>query len=131
MSEASKRKEKQQRAIEKPKLDNARKLRGVYFIDPADQEFKENIENARRKLEVPMPAPMPCKTRGREHRETCSAPGICNTKYACIVEADESTRKRVEGTLHKDHGDHITRKGTNSLNHYNLVHKFIPMPQAM
>ena len=25
----------------KPKLDNARKLRGIYFIDPSDEEFKE------------------------------------------------------------------------------------------
>ena len=29
-------------AIEKPKLDNARKLRGIYFSDPADDEFKAN-----------------------------------------------------------------------------------------
>ena len=29
------------------------------------------------------------------------------------------------------HQDHIARKGENSLQHYNLVHKFIPMPQAM
>ena len=41
MSEASKFKEKQKWAIEKPKLDNARRLRGVYFIDPADEEFKD------------------------------------------------------------------------------------------
>ena len=27
--------------------------------------------------------------------------------------------------------DHIAGKGDNSLQHYNLVHKFIPMPQAM
>ena len=27
--------------------------------------------------------------------------------------------------------DHIARKGENSLQHYNLVHKFIPMRQAM
>ena len=53
------------------------------------------------------------------------------TKYACIVEADESTRKRTEGTLHEGHEDHIAGRGINSLNHYNLVHKFIPMPQAM
>ena len=78
-----------------------------------------------------MPAAMPCKTRGREYRETCSAPAIRKTKYACIVEADESTRKRTEGTLHKDHEDHIAGKGINSLNHYNFVHKFMPMPQAM
>ena len=37
----------------------------------------------------------------------------------------------MEGTLHKDHEDHIAEKGINSLNHYNLVHKFIPMLQAM
>ena len=28
------------------------------------------------------------------------------------------------------HEDHIARKGDNSRQHYNLVHKFIPMPQA-
>ena len=28
---------------EKPKLDNARKLTGIYFTDPADAEFKETI----------------------------------------------------------------------------------------
>ena len=29
------------------------------------------------------------------------------------------------------HEDHIAGKGDNSVQHYNLVHKFIPMPQAM
>ena len=29
------------------------------------------------------------------------------------------------------HEDHIAGKGENSLQQYNLVHKFIPMPQAM
>ena len=41
MSEASKRKEKPKWAIEKLKLDNARKLSGIYFIDPGDGEFKD------------------------------------------------------------------------------------------
>ena len=63
VSEAAQRKEKQKWATEKPKLDNARRLRGISFIDPADAEFKEIINNARRKLEVPMPAAMPCKIR--------------------------------------------------------------------
>ena len=40
-------------------------------------------------------------------------------------------RKRLEGTLHKDHEDHIAWKGINSFNHYNLLQKFTPMPQAM
>ena len=29
------------------------------------------------------------------------------------------------------HENHIAGKGDNSLQHYNLVHKFIPMPLAM
>ena len=61
MSDASKRKEKQKWAIEKPKLDNARKLRGIYYIDPDDGEFKDIMKNARRKLEVPKPAAMLAK----------------------------------------------------------------------
>ena len=86
MSDAAQRKEKQKWAIEKPKLDNARWLRGIHFNDPADEEIKETIhKNARRKLEVPMPAPMPCKIRGRKYRETCSTSDTRKTKYACIV----------------------------------------------
>ena len=110
-------------AIEKPKLDTAEKLRGIHFIDPAEKESKEAVKNARRKLEVLMPAAMPCKTTGRGYRETCSAPGICKRKYACIVEADEFSRKRMEGTPHKDHEDHIAGKGINSLYLSNIVHK--------
>ena len=33
-------------------LENARKLRGIYLIDPEDMEFKETIKNARKKLET-------------------------------------------------------------------------------
>ena len=32
---------------------------------------------------------------------------------------------------HRYHEDHIAAKGINSLSHYNLLHKFIPMPQAL
>ena len=44
-------KEKQRWSHEELHLDNARKLRGIYFIDPEDKEFKETIKNARKKLE--------------------------------------------------------------------------------
>ena len=37
------------------------------------------------------------------------------TKYACVVDADESTRPRLEGAGHKPHQDHITAKGMNSM----------------
>ena len=46
MSDASKRKEKQKWAIEKPKLDNARRLCGIYFIDLMDEELKDIMKNA-------------------------------------------------------------------------------------
>ena len=47
VSEAAQRKENKKWAIEKPKLDNARRLRGIYFIDPADVEFKETLKKPR------------------------------------------------------------------------------------
>ena len=37
----------------------------------------------------------------------------------------------MEGSPHKYHEDQIAGKGMNSLSHHNLVHKFIPVPQAM
>ena len=39
-------KEKQEWVNEQPKLDNARKLRVIYFIDPEDEEYKETFKNA-------------------------------------------------------------------------------------
>ena len=51
MGKKAKLKERQKWSHEKPKLDNASRLRGIYFIDPEDKEFKETINNARKKLE--------------------------------------------------------------------------------
>ena len=53
------------------------------------------------------------------------------TRLACILAADESTRLRMEESLPNYHEDHVAGKGNNSLQHYNLVHKFISMPQAI
>ena len=53
---------------------------------------------------------------------------ISSLKIACIWEASEFTRMRMEETLPKYHEDHIAGKGDNSLQQYNVVHKFIPMP---
>ena len=56
---------------------------------------------------------------------------ISSQKFACILEASESTRVCMGESLPNHHEDHIAERGNNSLQHYNLVHKFIPMPQAM
>ena len=77
-----------------------------------------------------MPAAMPCKTPVHCRGETCSSIGKHKTKYACVVDADDSMRMRLEGVPQRYHEDQIAAKGINSLQHYNLGHKFIPMPQA-
>ena len=54
-------------------------------------------------------------------QEACSAPGVCKMKYACIVEAGESTRsvwKELKFST-KGHADHIAIER-------NMVHKFTP-----
>ena len=81
-------------------LENARKLRGIYFIDP----------RTRKKLETSVAPAMPCKI---------------------MKKCGESTRMRMGNSIPHNHQDHVAGKGENSLQHYNLVHKFIPMPQAM
>ena len=125
-------KERQKWSHEKPKLDNARKLRGIYFIDPEDKEFKETIKNARKKLETPVAPAMPCKmSKNSQNWVTRGKSNEIKSKLACILEASESTRLRMGESLPNHHEDHIAGKGDNSLQHYNLVHKFIPMPQAM
>ena len=43
MSKASQREGKRRWAVEKPKLDSARKLRSIYFYYPDDKEFEETI----------------------------------------------------------------------------------------
>ena len=47
MGKHAKLKEKQKWSNEKSHLENARKLRGIHFIDPEDTEFKETIMLAR------------------------------------------------------------------------------------
>ena len=90
-------------AVEKPKLDHARQLRGILFVEPDDAEFRHIIKNARRKLEVPMPAAMPCKTPTTCRGETCRS--IEKKKNA-----DETMRVRLEGVPHRHHEDHISAK---------------------
>ena len=115
---------KEKWAIEKPKLENARQLRGIFFIEPEDEEFKHTMKNARGKLEIPMPAAMPCKIPIKSSGKTQDKICLC-----CWCRRKHETK--VEGAVHKYHQDHITEKGKNSLTHYSLVLKFIPMPQAV
>ena len=93
-------------------------------------EFKETVKNARKKL------------------ETSVAPANALQNYEELWEMVDPTKTRqnlrvfwklmnppecVWG-IHEPsnhHEDHIAGKGDNALQHYNLVHKFTRMPQAM
>ena len=109
MGKHAKLKEKQKWSDEKIHLENARKLQGIYFIDPEDTEFKETIKNARKKLETSVPPAMPCKIL-----KNCGS-GASNkikTKLACIPEADESTRMRMGNSIPHHHEDQLQEKVT-------------------
>ena len=142
MGKHAKLKEKQKWSNEKIHLENARKLqgiyfidpedKGIYFIDPEDKEFKETIKNARKELETSVAPAMPCQIM----KKNCWSDGSNKNqkkkkRLACILDADESTRLRMGNSVPNYHEDHIAGKGDNSLQHYSLVHKFIPMPQAV
>ena len=129
MGKNAKLKEKQKWSKENLHLENAQKMRGIYFFDPEDKDFKETIKNARKKLETSVVPAVPCEIV----KKNCGSGGSNNikTRHACILEATESTRMRMGNSEPPNHEDHIAGKGENSLQHYNLVHKFIPMPQAI
>ena len=71
---------------------------------------------------------MPCKIIKNNKNCGNGASNKVKSKFACILEASESTR--MGESLPTHHEDHNAGKGDNSLQHYDLVHKFIPMPQA-
>ena len=97
MGKNAKLKEKQKWSEEKIHLENARKLSGIYFIDPEDTEFKETIKNARKKLETSVAPAMPCKIM-----KNCGSGGSDKnkTKLACVLEANEYPPECVWETLH-------------------------------
>ena len=110
----------------------------VFTSSIRKMECTRNPSKNARKMEVPVEGAMPCKMgtrmRSRELQETAArriTESNRKTKYACIVQAHESTRKRLESTLPGNREDHIAEKGLSSANHFNVMHKFIPMPQAM
>ena len=127
MGKNAKLKEKQKWSNEMLHLENARKLRGIYFIDPGGQGIQRNHQECPQQVGNISCSCHALKNFEEELREWW----ILETKLACFLGADESTRMRMGNSIPHHHEDHIAGKGENSLQHYNLVHKFILMPQAM
>ena len=71
--------------------------------------MKETIRNARTKLDTPMAPAMPCKTsKNSQHGATRGKSNEIKSKLACIFEASESTRLRMEESLPNHHEDTVT-----------------------
>ena len=64
---AAQNREKHEWKNEEPKLDNARRLRGIHFIDPDDQDYKETLA-------------MPCKRKARTSTTKVAAEEIASQK---------------------------------------------------
>ena len=133
IGKAAQNRERQEWAKEKPKLDNARKMRGSYFIDPDDQEYKDILKNARRKLERPM-APVPCKRQKSITKVIAKSNSASEenskTVYSSKVESHESTRQRAESSASKHHKDHIVGKGFTSKSHLQIGTQVHPVMKS-
>ena len=70
-------------------------------------------------------------SKKNKHGATRGKSNEIKSKLVCILETSESTRMDMVESLPNYHEDHIAGKRDNSLQHLNLVHKFVLMPQAM
>ena len=61
IGKAAQRREKQEWAFEKPKIRICQKIERIFSKDPSDEEYKDIVKHARRKLETPKEAAMPFK----------------------------------------------------------------------
>ena len=134
IGKADQNRERQEWKNEKPKLDNDRRPTGIYFIDFDDQGYKETLQNARWKLESLIEAAMRIKsdvlTSNRKlAAEVNSIPQ--GSEYHPWWNLKNPQDNEWNLLYHKKHNDHIAGKGFTSMTHYNLVHKFIPVPQAV
>ena len=115
-----------QKSLRRKKKRNGRSKTEEYPFHQSERwrVSMEHQKNARKKLEIPMGATMPCKMMTRRR--------LRKLWETVTSEAHESTRKRLESTRPRTHEDHIAEKGFNSINHYNLlIYKFIPMRHVM
>ena len=83
------------------------------------------------RLELSLEPAMPCKIVHRHGATRSTQDNSRKSRYAGIVEAHEWTKTRIETTQRRDHDDLSAAKEVNSLSHSNIVHKPIPILQAM
>ena len=122
--------EKHKWSDEELKLDNARRLWGIYLHDLFKKELKETIENAHKKLETPMAPAMRCKTC--EHGES-RGKTIDSKSKTCMYLGSQWILENVYGRVFTElsWGPYWRKRWQFTTTFYNLVHKFILVPEAM
>ena len=127
MGKNAKLKEKQKWSNEKLHLENARKLRGsmssTLRIRNSKKPFRTRVRNWKHQWLLLCLVKLWKIGSGASNK--------IKNQLACILEANESTRMRMGNSIPHHHEDHIAGKGEKSLQHSNLVHKFILVPQAL
>ena len=109
MGKYAKLKEKQKWSEEKLHLENDRKLRGIYFVDPRTRNLKKPSRTRVRSWKHQWLLPCPVKLReivGMVH------PTKSRQKLACILEDDESKRLRMGESSPNHHEDILQEKET-------------------
>ena len=136
MSNAAQLEEKQHWAVERPKLDNAWKLRAFIFIDLDDLEFKDTRKKrVRKNLELSMKSAVLCKVLHLGHgkpvaktnptladQNTHASSKLTNQRENALERRNNALLGRVSIRWVMN----IAGKGENSLQHCNLVHKIYP-----
>ena len=102
------------------KLDNASKLTEKLHRSRRRRIWRISQNEARKKLETPLEPPLPCKMATRKRVRSYGK--LCSRIYkeAFGIYSSEKSRR-----------SHRREREFNSLTHYNVVHKFVPVLQAM
>ena len=125
MGKNAKLKEKQKRSHEKPQLDNARKLRGIYFIDTEDTK---------------RPSRMLARNWRHQWLPLCLARWAKIVKIGWLVVNPRRSKQdlrvlwklvNLQDCVWKNLYRIIIKIILQEKERIHLVHKFIPMPQAM
>ena len=121
----------------KPKLDNARQLRDIFFIETEDEDFNNIMKNARRKLEIPnkfLPLPQAlqidtrCEGRSgkdweneekyqhgaqfsKSQRQTCTPRWLCERWFRIIRSIHWARIISITNDSSKSHGYHLQTAG--------------------
>ena len=139
IGKAAQNREKQEWAKEKPKLDNARKLRECTSSIRMTQSIHVLSNKRKKKLERPMAPAMPCN-RDNQHLRIVKTKIMQNnvhmgrsSKRFVVVWCNLTSPRDREQNLGNPHDMKIALLGKEftSMTHYYLVHKFFSMPQEM